>query len=216
MFVFPASPRFWCTLKPIYKTKRRKCSNLPKDISDRVQKASSWLGESLTEGGEDRFKPCEQLLHTKINTNIFHSNKSLERLPPLQTQPEDRKHQMQPSVQKSPVTTTQNAICESSFLHFPQPPPCELLVLDITVPCPKFQPTQTMLSCNYLLLSTHCYFRGRKDAFNLGEDIFSTSAKSKYTTICKITLISRVVTDIIQQALQYLFYCLFCFKPLFL
>lgn len=73
-----------------------------------------------------------------------------------------------------------------------------------------------MLSCNYLLLSTHCYFRGRKDAFNLGEDIFSTSAKSKYTTICKITLISRVVTDIIQQALQYLCYCLFCFKPLFL
>lgn len=82
---------FLYTLKPIQKTKRSKCSNLPKDISDRIQKASSWLGESLTEGGEDRYKSCEELLQIKININTVHSSKYLERLPPHRPSPKAEK-----------------------------------------------------------------------------------------------------------------------------
>lgn len=92
---------------------------------------AGWESRLLKEGRTGLNLVSSFSTQRSINTNIFHSNKSLDRLPPLQTQPEDRKHQMQPSVQKSPVTTTQNAICESSFFNFPQPPPCELLVLDI-------------------------------------------------------------------------------------
>lgn len=82
---------FLYTLKPIQKTKSSKCSNLPKDISDRIQKASSWLGESLTEGGEDRYKSCEELLQIKININTVHSSKYLERLPPHRPSPKAEK-----------------------------------------------------------------------------------------------------------------------------
>jgi len=101
-------------LKPVQKTKRSKCSNLPKDISDRVQKASSWLGESLTEGGEDRFKPCEELLQIKININTVHSSKFLERLPPHRPSPKVEN----PKGRQQYKTTAQSITCEWSFFIF--------------------------------------------------------------------------------------------------